>query len=90
MTLGGAALHLALRACPPLRAVQVPIWKKEVYEGESASWKENKESAAPTIGQAAAKATGQGGGASTRMALVGAAVALGVLALSSAALRKRS
>jgi len=68
---------------------QVPIWKKEVYEGESASWKENKESAAPTIGQAASKATGQGGGQSTAIALVGTAVALGVLALSSAALRKR-
>ena len=43
MTLGGAALHLALRACPPLRAVQVPIWKKEVYGASAAKWKENAE-----------------------------------------------
>lgn len=29
----------------------VPIWKKEIYAGEAAAWKENKESAVPTIGQ---------------------------------------
>lgn len=29
--------------------VQVPIWKKEIYEGAEAEWKANKESAAPTV-----------------------------------------
>ena len=45
----------ALAACQfaidELKA-QVPIWKKEVYDGGVApEWKENKESAAPTVGQ---------------------------------------
>ena len=30
---------------------QVPIWKKEIYDGGAPEWKENKESAAPTVGQ---------------------------------------
>lgn len=29
----------------------MPIWKKEVYEGAEAEWKENKESAVPTVGK---------------------------------------
>lgn len=42
------AVHFAIDA---LKA-QVPIWKKEVYAGDaSPSWKENKESAVPTVGQ---------------------------------------
>ena len=42
------AVHFAIDA---LKA-QVPIWKKEVYAGEAtAEWKENKESAAPTLAQ---------------------------------------
>ena len=31
--------------------IQVPIWKKEIYDGAAPEWKENKESAAPTVGQ---------------------------------------
>ena len=44
----------ALAACDfAINALKahVPIWKKEVYDGEAPAWKENKESAAPTVGQ---------------------------------------
>ena len=68
----GALPHLCLSALP---WPQVPIWKKEIYEGAAPEWKENKESAAPTVGQMMAakrrkrksdgtfESTGQGAGA---------------------------
>lgn len=33
----------AVRFCIDTLKANVPIWKKEVYEGEEASWKQNKE-----------------------------------------------
>ena len=67
----------ALAACQfaidELKA-QVPIWKKEVYDGGVApEWKENKESAAPTVGQMMA---------AKRRKRTALGVALGVAALA--------
>ena len=45
-----------LTRCVPSFTAQVPIWKKEIYDGVAAEWKENKESSAPTVGQMAAAA----------------------------------
>lgn len=59
---------------------QVPIWKKEIYAGEGGAWKENKESAAPTLGHGSG---GSGGRQRSSVALsvvfiagLGAVVAL--------------
>jgi hypothetical protein len=62
----------------------VPIWKKEVYEGEAAEWKENKESAAPTIGQMQAR-----GAASKRYAALSLVVAVAAAALAFSLRGKR-
>ena len=66
----GALPHLCLSALP---WPQVPIWKKEIYEGAAPEWKENKESAAPTVGQMMA---------AKRRKRTALGVALGVAALA--------
>ena len=63
---------------------QVPIWKKEIYEGCGGEWKENKESAAPTVAQLAASATRQ-----RNMRIIAATVAGGALALMAMARLRR-
>ena len=46
------ALAAVQYAIDELKA-RVPIWKKEVYDGVAPAWKENKESAVPTVGDVA-------------------------------------
>ena len=68
-----AAVHFLI---DELKA-QVPIWKKEIYAGESACWKENKESSAPVIGQQQQRA------ADTNKMLAAAAAGAAALVLSA-------
>ena len=69
------ALAAVQYAIDELKA-QVPIWKKEVYDGAVAEWKENKESAAPTVGQMARASQHR----RTALCVAAAAAALGVAA----------
>ena len=76
----------AVEFCIDDLKASVPIWKKEVYDGAAAEWKENKESAAPTVAGLAA-------GASRRRALLEAAAVLGsgvAVAVALAARRRVS
>ena len=68
-----AAVHFLI---DELKA-QVPIWKKEIYAGEAACWKENKESSAPVIGQQQQRA------ADTNKMLAAAAAGAAALVLSA-------
>ena len=78
----------ALAACQfaidELKA-QVPIWKKEVYDGGVApEWKENKESAAPTVGEMANQASSSSSGKVTskrRRVIAGLAVGAAAMLL---------
>ena len=69
------ALAAVAFAIDELKA-QVPIWKKEVYDGAAPEWKENKESGAPTVGQMRSAATHQ----QRRVAAVAAVAALALVA----------
>ena len=62
--------------CCGCARVQVPIWKKEVYDGVAPEWKANKESAAPTVEQMLSS----GNMLSDRRAMICAAAAIAVAA----------
>ena len=63
---------------------RVPIWKKEVYAGEVAKWKENAESAAPTVSQLGARSRD-----ARRKLAIGAAAAAAATLLIATAVRRR-
>lgn len=56
---------------------QVPIWKKEIYEGSAGEWKENKESAVPTVAQLRANAERRGRGMAIAAAVAAVALVVG-------------
>ena len=81
-----AGLEACQFAIDELKA-QVPIWKKEIYDGDAtAKWKENAESSVPTIGEQTAT-SGRTRRQLTQVALLTAAAAV---ALRMFAIRSRS